>query len=117
MKVSKLKYKIKNFFKKSFYRNVNSITYLEAKEIIKKENKTVLLDVRSLQEYREYHLAGGICIPLYELNAKIQDVIQDKDIPIIIYCQTGSRSNRAVKILKELEYENIYEIKGGLDNL
>ena len=38
MKVSNLKYKIKNFFKKSFYRNVNSITYLEAKEIIKKEN-------------------------------------------------------------------------------
>lgn len=89
----------------------------EAREMLKNDKEMLLIDVRSPQEYKESHLDGAINLPLYDIEQKAQEQIKRKDTPIIIYCQSGSRSRRAMQILRQEGYENLYEIKGGLDNI
>ena len=85
--------------------------------MLKADKEILLIDVRSPQEYKEFHLEGAINLPLYDIEEKARKQIKRKDTPMMIYCQSGSRSKRAIQILKQEGYENLYEIKGGLDNL
>ncbi len=117
MKLNKLKKRLRNALKMKFFRSDNLITYIEAKELLKQNSRGILLDVRSIQEYNEYHLSGAICIPHYELQTKILNIIEDKNQLIILYCQSGGRSNKAVGILKKMGYSNLYQLDGGIDNI
>lgn len=96
--------------------NQKEINYKTAQKMLQKEN-SVLLDVRSHQEYEEGHLAGAICVSVYDLNDQILRVIPNKQATIIAYCTSGSRSAEAQEILEQLGYENVYNLKGGLENI
>lgn len=75
----------------------------------------VIIDVRSMQEYREGHIDGAICIPLYEIPYRIEHEVPNKNALIIIYCKSGIRSKKAVQILLKKGYTNVYHINNGLD--
>ena len=79
--------------------------------------KCILLDVRSTQEYKEGHLNNAINIPLYSLKEKNELSFIEKNSLIIVYCQSGTRSKRAIKILNKKGYNNLYNLKGGLDEI
>ena len=117
MNINKLKEKLLFNIKKVVknYRTNNSISIEEANQIIANNENTVLIDVRSNQEYKEYHLDGAICIPNYEIQNKIEEEVENKDTIIILYCQSGMRSKKAMEILLEKGYQNVYNIKNGLD--
>lgn len=100
-----------------FRTSSKEISYKEALEIIKDNPETILLDVRSIQEFQEGHLPGAISIPVYDLARDIGRKITKRDNLIIVYCQTGGRSKKAAKILADLCYTNVYIIKGGLERL
>ncbi|MCI9286578.1 MAG: rhodanese-like domain-containing protein [Clostridia bacterium] len=117
MKLNNIKNKIKNVLQLRLFRSTNLLTYVEAKDMLKEDANGILLDVRSIQEYKEYHLNGAICIPLYELQIKIENIVQNKQQLIIVYCQSGARSKKGVGVLKAMGYTNLYEIDGGIDNI
>jgi len=117
MKINILKNKIKNVLRIRVFRGGNVITYIEAKELLKENPRGVIIDVRSIQEYNEYHLNGSICIPLYELQNKISSIIEDKNQMLILCCQSGARSKKAISVLAKMGYNNLYEIDGGLNNM
>ncbi len=71
----------------------------------------VLLDVRTVEEYREGHVKGSINIPLDSLN-KVGGKVPTKDTPIFTYCHSGARSMQAVSYLKRLGYDNVKNIGG-----
>ena len=91
------------------------IDYIELKERVK--TGAILLDVRSAQEYQEGHLEGAILVPEYEIEKNIEKIINDKHQEIIIYCTSGSRSKKAYKTMRRKGYDNLYNLKGGLDNI
>ncbi|MBO5478781.1 MAG: rhodanese-like domain-containing protein [Clostridia bacterium] len=117
MKIKQMAGKIKNIFTNNLFRYDDQITYMEAREIMKENSLAILLDVRSKQEYDEYHLEGAICIPTYELKNEIIKIVENKEQTIIVYCQSGGRSRKAINMLKKMGYKSLYEIRGGLDNL
>ena len=105
-----------NFIKGKFSRNYsNGISYNEAMQIVKENKNVYLVDVRSKQEFEEGHLENAISIPVYDLAKLIVRKIPLRDSLIIVYCQKGIRSKKSAKILADLCYTNIYEIKGGVD--
>ena len=106
--------KIKNIFYRS---SDNRLTYSEVRNIMQTNYNTVLLDVRSVQEFREGHLTSAINLPVYDLARRIESEVQDKSSIIILYCQTEIRSIKAKKILKRMGYINIYILKGGIDGI
>lgn len=109
--------KINRIFRTTLLRGGREINYIQAQEILKNNITSILLDVRSEQEHNEYHLNGDICIPLYELQEKVQKVIENKDTIIVTYCQCGTRSKKAVSLLEKMGYKNVYTIKGGIEEI
>ena len=97
--------------------NKKDIDYNTAMEIIKNNKTSILIDVRSKQEYIENNIKGSINIPLYELRKKADEVLKDKNQTIIVCCQSGGRSKKAVEILSKMGYTNLFNLKGGLDSL
>ncbi|MFR2534674.1 MAG: rhodanese-like domain-containing protein [Clostridia bacterium] len=104
---------------KSNKREIRSsdLDYEEVKIKIKEEPSTILIDVRSPQEYKEGHLEGSLNIPLYNIETQEESVLPDKTQSIIVYCQSGNRSKKAMEILKKDGYQRVCHMKGGLDEI
>ena len=68
----------------------------------------VLIDVRSAQEYRMGHIPGSRNVPVGEVS----ELKMNQDTPIYVYCQSGSRSRQAVRILKKLGCSNVTNLGG-----
>lgn len=71
----------------------------------------VLLDVRTPQEYGEGHIPGSVNLPLQEIN-RIDEVVQEEDTPLFVYCYSGARSGQAVHALKRAGYTSVTNIGG-----
>lgn len=99
--------KIENCECKGLYQTID---YNEAKDLIYNGN-TFLIDVRSEIEYNNSHINGAISIPLDE----IENINYAKNINLIVYCRSGSRSKTAALKLLDLGYVNVYDL-GSMDN-
>ncbi len=73
--------------------------------------KAVLLDVRTDKEFKEGHLPESKNLPLQELE-KIEAVVQDKEIPLFLYCYSGARAGQAVRKLQKMGYKQVQNIGG-----
>lgn len=76
--------------------------------------KAVVIDVCEPTEFAAGHIAGAKNIPLGELEAKLGTVVKNKALPVILVCQSGARSARAVATAKKLGFENAQSLGGGL---
>lgn len=97
--------------------SVTEIDYNTLQDMLKNDNNTILLDVRSVQEFNEGHLLGALNLPLGELKNKVSLLIPNHGQTIIVYCKMGSRSLKAATILNKMGYINVYQLKGGLDSI
>jgi rhodanese-related sulfurtransferase len=66
------------------------------------------------QEFAAGHATGAKNIPLKQLAAKLPEVVKNKDLPVILMCQSGMRSNNAARIAKGLGYHKAQSLSGGL---
>lgn len=82
-------------------------------EAYKAEDNAVLLDVRTKEEYSQFHIKGSVNIPLQNLE-RVGELIEDKSTPIFVHCQSGARSARAAHMLKNSGYRRVSDI-GGLN--
>jgi rhodanese-related sulfurtransferase len=85
----------------------------QAVQLINRE-KAVVIDVCEANEYAAGHVGGAKNIPLNQLEEKLAGVVKNKALPVILVCQSGARSNRAVAIAKKLGYEQAQSLAGGL---
>ena len=72
---------------------------------------SILLDVRTHQEYREGHIPGSKNVPLQTID-KISSVADNKNIPLFVYCYSGGRSRQAASMLQHMGYTNVQNIGG-----
>ncbi len=79
--------------------NYTSISAKQAYVLLQEDNNVTLLDVRSRGEYQRGHIRRSILIPVESLEKDISQLDKFKNRQIIVYCQTGSRSARASRIL------------------
>ena len=89
-----------------------NITSSQARAVIAKNPKMVLLDVRTPEEYRQAHLRGSLLIPLGELNRRVQEIPRDR--AVLVYCAVGARSVSAASFLTSKGYREVYNMSDGL---
>ena len=87
-----------------------SISTRQAYTLLQEENNVTLLDVRSVGEYKRGHIQKATLIPVEVLSKNVSKLQRDKKI--IVYCQTGSRSVRASRILVKNGFTPL-NVKGG----
>ena len=74
----------------------------------------IIIDVRTVGEFREGHIKGSKNIPLDTINGKLIE-IKKLDKPVIVCCRSGMRSAQAASVLKSVGIEVING--GGWQNL
>ena len=75
------------------------------------EQKGILIDVRSPAAYRKGHLPMAENVPLEEITeGKYQPA---SDLPIFLYCDTGSNSMMAARKLDE-DGRKAFTVAGGI---
>jgi sulfur-carrier protein adenylyltransferase/sulfurtransferase len=90
---------------------VPEITVGELKSKLDKGEDINVLDVREPHEYEVANI-GVKLIPLGELPQRLIEL--DQDEYFVVHCKTGSRSAKAVKLLQDAGFENVYNVKGGI---
>lgn len=73
------------------------------------EKGAFLIDVRTPQEYDNFHIKDSSNHPLN--NIAESSKILDKTQSYIVYCRSGNRSARAVQILRNAGFEHVLDGK------
>ncbi|MBX9685975.1 MAG: hypothetical protein K2X27_04685 [Candidatus Obscuribacterales bacterium] len=93
---------------------VDQISVSELKQAIEEGKKPVLLDVREAHELEICKLEYTIHIPLGDLRFRLDELDVYKDADLVVYCRSGRRSNLAAEFLKELGFEKVKNMTGGV---
>ena len=72
------------------------------------------LDVRSLKEHKTVSIPNTDCIPLQEIDQRIEELDKYRNKKIIVYCRSGNRSGTATDILNRNGF-NAYNMIGGIN--
>jgi rhodanese-related sulfurtransferase len=83
---------------------------------VEMDGKSVILDVRTPEEFKESYVQGAVHANVDGENFAelIQTLIPEKSTKVYVYCKSGKRSERAAAILSNLGYTNIVNVQGGI---
>jgi rhodanese-related sulfurtransferase len=84
-----------------------------AVQLINRE-KAVVIDVSETEEFAAGHIGGAKNVPVNDIDAKLENAVKNKALPLILVCSTGARANRAAAAAKKLGYTNTQVLAGGL---
>lgn len=76
------------------------------------EEGTFVLDVRTPEEWNEFHAPNTTLIPLDELASRVDEL--PKDQPIVVVCRSGNRSQTGRDILLQAGFDAT-SMNGGLN--
>jgi rhodanese-related sulfurtransferase len=77
---------------------------IKAKElnaVLGTTDEPIIVDVRSLKEWKDGHIPGAIHLPVRQISSRLGEIPEDGDSSIVVYCALGPRASRAKKILEE----------------
>ncbi|EXI91597.1 MAG: Inner membrane protein YgaP [Candidatus Accumulibacter sp. BA-94] len=90
-----------------------AVTANQATMLINRENAQ-LVDVRDSNEYVAGHLIDSRNIPSASLAERAGELEPFKDKPIILICQSGTRSQAACATLAKLGFARVHNLEGGI---
>lgn len=96
-------------------RNYKNINNEEFQQITKSNKDALVLDVRSVAEFRSGHIPKAKNIPVQELSSKINTLDAYKEEDVIVYCASGGRSSSAANILSKNGFIKVHNL-GGIGN-
>ena len=74
----------------------------------------VILDVRTPEEYAEARIEGATLLDFYRPDFAERLAELDRDVPYVLYCRSGNRSQQAREIMEDLGFTDVSDIEGGM---
>jgi len=94
-------------------REVPELSADQVQRLCASADPPLLLDVREKEEFRDGHLRGAVSLPRGFLEILVEGKVPDKARTIVAYCQSGTRSLLAGRVLKEMGYADVRSLSGG----
>jgi len=79
-------------------------------EFAQGDSEYYLLDVRTPGEFATGYIEGAANIAVESLQSRISEV--PEGMPIVVYCNSGNRSQTASRILAEAGFTEVYDLGG-----
>ncbi|MCE0557351.1 rhodanese-like domain-containing protein [Motilimonas sp. E26] len=99
---------------KSRFSAVTNVTHQQATLMMNKED-AVIVDVRSLDEFKKGHIVGAKHLTESQINAGTFTGVENlKESPIIVVCATGMRSSGAANKLVKAGFTQVSNLTGGI---
>ncbi len=95
--------------------NLNQAPQVEinpAQAYAKYQQGAFFLDVRSQEEWNQFHIAGSTLIPLDQLQNRLGELPKSKEI--VVVCLSGHRSQSGTAILQQAGFTHVFCLSGGL---
>lgn len=95
----------------------STITLLSSSQFdaaIHSNDKILLLDVRTPEEFETGFISGAVNIDFNDSNFATAIKSLDAKVPVYLYCKSGGRSGRAASVLQEMGFTEIYDLEGGI---
>lgn len=92
---------------------VGEVTPEEVRARIDGGERLGLLDVREQGEVENGIVPGAAHLPRAHFESRVEDLLADKDTPVVVYCQSGVRSAFSAKTLMDLGYRDVTSMAGG----
>ncbi len=90
-----------------------TVPFIHAEELRENNQNYTILDIRELKEYNVSHIKNAISITYNDFNVKMIKHKIDKNIPIVVYCSIGYRSEKVGEKLLD-EGFTVYNLYGGI---
>ncbi|MDH3290542.1 MAG: rhodanese-like domain-containing protein [Gemmatimonadota bacterium] len=74
----------------------------------------LILDVRSVEEYRLGHISSAINIPYQQIGARLNELAASRDRDIVVYCESGPRTETVEARLRQAGFERVYHLDGDM---
>lgn len=105
-----------NLFRSQTHPNIEVLTKEEFKKRID-TNTYKIIDVRTPLEFEKGHIQGAFNFNIFNQQKFLKEIKSlNKKSPVCVYCQSGNRSRMASKIMIDLGFEKVYDLKGGYAN-
>jgi rhodanese-related sulfurtransferase len=95
-------------------RGRGGLSAAQATQLINRRN-AVVVDLRPAADYAGGHLPQARHLEFAELQAKIAQIAKNKRTPVLLVCQTGQQSNKAVRIVEGAGYAEVHVLQGGVN--
>jgi len=79
-----------------------------------KESNIQIIDVRTSEEFKSGYLKGAKNIDYYAKDFEKQIQTLPKSKTYLLYCLGGTRSGKAMEMMKQNGFQNVYSLKGGI---
>jgi len=86
---------------------------LAVTQLINHEDALVL-DLRDPGTFVKGHILGALNVPLSSLTQRLDELEKHQEKPIVICCQEGLTSKKAVPLLAKAGFEKLYLLQGGI---
>ncbi len=96
-------------------REGSEISVVETHQLLQKKEPIVLLDIREKEEIALGYIEGTAFLPQGLLSEKVENLLPDKNIPVVVYCAGGIRSLAAAKLMKERGYTHVFSMAKGIN--
>jgi len=94
-------------------RQIDEVTPEQVRELQAHNARVVYLDVREPNEWNLGRLPHAVHLPRGNLESKVEGMI-DRTQKVVIYCARGNRSALAALTMKQMGYENVVSMAGGM---
>ena len=74
----------------------------------------LLVDLSSNTEFEKGHIAGSRHVPLSQFDPENKELAKVKEMPVALYCRTGTTSSQAASRLVKAGFKQVYWLGGGL---
>jgi rhodanese-related sulfurtransferase len=92
---------------------VGEIPAADAVAMHRNGDDLVYLDVRESNEWNLFRIPGAVHLPVGRVREEVRAVIAP-DRRVVVYCARGGRASQAAGIMRELGYERVASIEGGV---
>ncbi|MDX1432986.1 MAG: rhodanese-like domain-containing protein [Gammaproteobacteria bacterium] len=84
----------------------------ELAQEIQRAEAPMILDVRTVKEYRAGHIPGAVNIPIAELARRLAELEPYRARPMVVHCESGPRAWHAARMLYEAGFTEVHELAG-----
>ncbi len=85
-----------------------------ATRLMNNHNDALILDIRTEADFKTGHIKGAKNIPLSDFAVKMETLADNKNKPVLLYCNSGNTVGRAIKLLKKAGFEKVNNLEGGI---
>ncbi len=97
-----------------YLRGIRQVDAPTAERMVAEED-AVIVDVRERREYASAHIPGSRHLSLGKLRRHPEALDRYRGRPLVLSCRSGARSARACIVLKKHGFEEVYNLRGGIN--